>query len=111
MIRANPPHEWRTVPIDGRRLRQIRAERGLSQQNLAHKTDLGLTTIRRLECDPRPACHAWTRDLIAAALDTEPCNLAPADQSPDVAGSVAGMAGSNVHAISAAVSRQLGHAG
>jgi DNA-binding XRE family transcriptional regulator len=111
VIRAYPPHEWRTVPIDGRRLRQLRAERGLSQERLAGKADLGLTTIRRIECEPSPVCRAWTMDVIAAALDTQPCNLAPIDQSPEVTGSVDGMAGNNVLAISAANSRQLGQAG
>lgn len=87
MIRANPSDEWRTVPIDGQRLRQIRAERGLSQEKLASKSDLGLTTIRRLECEPSPACRAWTRDLIATALETQPASLAPAAQPPETASS------------------------
>lgn len=83
MIRPYPPDEWRTVPIDGQSLRQIRAARGLSQESLASETKLGLTTIRRLECEPRPKCRAWTMNIIAAALDTHPGNLAPDEQPPE----------------------------
>ena len=72
MIRDIPSSGWVSVPVDGRKLRTIRAERGLSQQKLAYKARLGITTIRRLECLPEPACRAWTMDLIAAALGTQP---------------------------------------
>jgi transcriptional regulator with XRE-family HTH domain len=105
VIRAYPPHEWRTVPIDGQRLRQIRAERGLSQQKLAYKTDLGLTTIRRLEVGPRSACRAWTLDLIADALGTQPDKLTTETDSPSQF-----KPGSNVLAITAARARRRGHA-
>ena len=83
MIRAYPPDAWRTVSIDGRSLRQIRAARGLSQESLASEANLGLTTIRRLECEPSPKCRAWTMDVIAAALDTHPGNLAADEQWPE----------------------------
>lgn len=91
MIRANPPHEWRTVPIDGQRLRQIRAERGISQEKLGYMTELGPTTIRRIECGPQPAaCRAWTIKLIADALSAQPDDLAPDVPAPEAAAQAAG---------------------
>jgi DNA-binding Xre family transcriptional regulator len=99
VIRANPPEDWRIVPVDGRRLRQMRARRGLSQERLAYKTDLGISTIRRLECDPRSACRAWTLDLIASALETKPANLAPPIPVAAVPALPGGMPESNVLAI------------
>lgn len=110
MIRANPPHEWRTVPVDGRRLRQIRAERGLSQEDLAYKASLGLTTIRTLECKAQATCRAWTLDLIAAALETLPQALSRPDGSPKAASPAERTLDNNVLAIDAAKSRRPGHA-
>jgi DNA-binding XRE family transcriptional regulator len=71
MIRDLPPSDWKNVPVDGRRLRTIRAERGLSQERLANRAKVGLTTIRRLETASKPACRSWTVDLIAEALGTQ----------------------------------------
>lgn len=109
VIRARPPHEWRNVPVDGQRLRELRAQRGLSQQRLADKTDLGITTIRRLECQQHPWCKAWTIDLIAAALDTSVLSLTRADQSETSGGIRRRKPDSNVLAIDAAKSRLRGH--
>ncbi len=79
MIRDYPSHQWRNVRVDGQRLRQLRAEQGLSREKLAGKTQLTPETIRRIECTPDPSCHAWTRDLLAAALNTEPASLTRPD--------------------------------
>jgi DNA-binding XRE family transcriptional regulator len=75
VIRNVPSSEWKNVPVDGRRLRAIRAEQGLSQQRLAYKASVGITTVRRLETEPEPACRSWTIGLLAAALDTQPALL------------------------------------
>jgi DNA-binding XRE family transcriptional regulator len=81
VIRDLPSSEWKNVPVDGRRLRTIRAEQGLSQENLASKAKVGLTTIRNLETRPEPACRAWTMGLIAAALGTQPALLTRSDNA------------------------------
>jgi transcriptional regulator with XRE-family HTH domain len=103
------------VSVDGQRLRQLRAERGLSQEKLAYSLDLGLTTIRNLECGPRGACREWTLDLIASALGTDPASLAPADVPPAVAkppgNAPENAPGENVVAIKAATSRRRRGAG
>jgi transcriptional regulator with XRE-family HTH domain len=111
VIRANPPHEWRIVPVDGQRLRQLRAKRGLSQEKLAWETDLAVTTIRRLECGPRSACRAWTLNLIASALGTKPASLAPPLLSASVAELPGGVPKKNVVAIKAANLRRTGRSG
>ncbi len=79
MIRDVPSSEWKNVPVDGRRLRTIRAEQGLSQQKLAYKANVGITTIRNLETKPEPACRSWTVGLLAAALDIQPALLTRSD--------------------------------
>jgi hypothetical protein len=106
---ARLPREWRYVPIDGQRLRQLRAERGLSQERLAWKADLDVTTIRRLECRPHPWCRAWTMDLLAAALETEPLSLTRPDEPQKPASSAAHQPGSYVTPIGIAKSRRYGH--
>jgi DNA-binding XRE family transcriptional regulator len=75
VIRDVPASEWKNVPVDGRRLRARRAEKGLSQERLAEKANVGLTTVRRLETIPEPACRSWTIGLLATALDTQPALL------------------------------------
>lgn len=81
VIRDLPPVEWKSVPVDGRRLRTMRAERGLSQERLANMAKIGLTTIRRLESAAKPACRSWTMDCIAEALGTQPGSLIRSDHS------------------------------
>jgi DNA-binding XRE family transcriptional regulator len=47
---------WTTI-LDGRRLRQLRHEHGLSQDQLATQAGISLTTIRLLEHQPAAPCR------------------------------------------------------
>jgi DNA-binding XRE family transcriptional regulator len=72
---ASGPDAQVTV-IDGRQLRQLRRARGLSQENLAWTAGLGLTTIARLESQPRPRCRYGTLARLAAVLGENPRAIA-----------------------------------
>ncbi|HXP19674.1 MAG TPA: helix-turn-helix transcriptional regulator [Streptosporangiaceae bacterium] len=65
----------RVVVADGRRLRQVRYESGLSQERLAWQSELGLTTVGRLERQLRSPCRAWTLGRLAAVLGQAPEKL------------------------------------
>jgi transcriptional regulator with XRE-family HTH domain len=66
------------VILDGGVLRQLRRKAGLSQERLAHKSGVSITTVGRLERESRPRCHFRTRYLIATALDTDPLAITAA---------------------------------
>ena len=68
---------WTTI-LDGRRLRQLRHEHGLSQDQLATQAGMSLTTIRRLERQPTAPCRTRTLSRLAAALGEDPERLTPA---------------------------------
>ena len=68
---------WTTV-LDGGRLRQLRRQHELSQEQLATHAGISLTTIRRLERRPSAPCRTRTLGRLAAALDEEPARLTPA---------------------------------
>ena len=70
---------WTTI-LDGRRLRQLRRQHGVSQEQLADHAGISLTTIRRLERQPAAPCRCRTLGRLAAALDEEPARLTPATQ-------------------------------
>jgi len=65
------------VVADGRRLRQLRRQRGLSQAVLAGRTGISVTTIGRLERQARPSCRWRTLARITAALGEHPAALIP----------------------------------
>ncbi|MGH7736067.1 MAG: helix-turn-helix domain-containing protein [Gemmatimonadales bacterium] len=46
--------------LDGQRLRQLRRQRGLSQEELAGQAGLSLTTVVRLERQARAPCRGRT---------------------------------------------------
>ena len=73
---AHPSQRWLTV-LDGHRLRQLRRQRGLSQEQLATRAGISLTTIRRLEHQPAAPCRTRTLGRLARALDEDPADLAP----------------------------------
>ena len=62
---------WTRV-IDGRRLREVRLEHGLSQEGLAGLAGVSVVTVGQLERKERPVCQGWTIGRIAAALGEKP---------------------------------------
>jgi DNA-binding XRE family transcriptional regulator len=50
---------WITA-VDGQRLRELRRQRGLAQEELADLASVGLTTVARLERQHRANCRTWT---------------------------------------------------
>jgi len=58
--------------LDGQRLRQLRRQHGLSQQDLADQAGLSLTTVARLERQPRTPCRGRTLARLAAVLGEHP---------------------------------------
>lgn len=68
-------HRWTTL-INGRQLRRLRRQHGLSQEQLATRAGLSLTTIRRLEHQPAAPCRTRTLSRLARALDEDPADLA-----------------------------------
>ena len=79
----SPPcgtQRWTTV-IDGHRLRLPRCQQGLSQEQLALRTGMSLTTITRLERAGRQSCRTRTLARLAAALGQSPAALT-SGQSP-----------------------------
>jgi DNA-binding XRE family transcriptional regulator len=74
---AHPPQRWLTV-VDGHRLRHLRRQHGLSQEQLAIVAGISLTTIRRLEHQMAAPCRSRTLGRLARALDEDPARLHPA---------------------------------
>jgi len=68
---------WTTV-LAGTRLRQLRRARGLSQEQLADRARISLTTVARLERQPQASCRGRTLARLAAALDEQPGAIRPA---------------------------------
>ena len=71
-----PAHRWNTA-LDGQRLRQLRRQHGLSQEQLAAKAGISLATVARLERTPRTTCRTRTLARLAAALAERPAALTP----------------------------------
>jgi DNA-binding XRE family transcriptional regulator len=65
----------KTSILDGRRLRQLRREHGLSIERLAWKAGISITTVARLESQPHPRCRDRTLARLAAALDEDPAAI------------------------------------
>ena len=70
------------VTVDGRRLRRMRRECGLSQEMLAEVTGISVTTVGRLERQDRPSCRGRTVARLAAALGQLPDDLRADDRAP-----------------------------
>jgi DNA-binding XRE family transcriptional regulator len=67
-----PPH---TFMLDGHLLRQLRRQRGLSQEALADQAGISLTTVARLERQRRAPCRGWTLGRLAKAVGKDPAAM------------------------------------
>lgn len=76
-VAVRPVRSWTTV-LDGTRLRRLRREHGLSQEQLANRARISLTTVARLERQPQASCRGRTLARLAAALDEQPGAIRPA---------------------------------
>jgi DNA-binding XRE family transcriptional regulator len=72
-----PARPWIAV-VDGARLRRVRREHSLSQEQLSWAAGVSITTIAELEREPRSSCTKRTLALLCDALGEPP---APPDLS------------------------------
>lgn len=70
---------WTTV-LDGARLRHLRRQHGLSQEQLADQAGVSLTTMRRLERQRTAPCRCRTLGRLASALGEDPARFTRAMQ-------------------------------
>ena len=70
--RPLPPY---TFILDGDRLRHLRQQRGLSQNELADQAEVSLTTVARLERQRHAPCRGWTLGRLARALGEHPATM------------------------------------
>ena len=87
---ARPRQPW-TTTLDGRQLRRLRHQHGLSQEQLATCAGISLTTIRRLEHQPAAPCRSRTLGRLATALGEDPGRLDP--RRPTLSGEAGGVQG------------------
>jgi len=71
------------VVLDGRRLRKLRRQHGLSQAGLAGRAGVSVSVISRLERQACGSCRSRTLARLAAALGEEPAALASEPGSSD----------------------------
>ena len=74
----------RMIVVDGRRLLGLRQAQGLSREHLAWESGVSVTTLARLENQPRPQCWGRTLTRLADVLGENPRALVsatPPDQS------------------------------
>ena len=71
---ADRSARW-TTTLNGTRLRQLRHEHGLSQEALADRAGISLTTVVRLERRARTPCRCRTLARLAAALGAQPAAI------------------------------------
>jgi transcriptional regulator with XRE-family HTH domain len=71
------------IRIDGGRIRELRRERGLSQEQLARRSLLSNRTIFRLESGETVQTRELTILALARALGVEPAELLAEGQSPN----------------------------
>ena len=68
-------HRW-TAAVDGRRLRELRRQRGLARDELAAKAGISPHTLSRLERQQNASCRTRTLARLAGALGEEPSSIA-----------------------------------
>ena len=66
------PAQPQTFILDGSRLRKLRRQRGLSQEELADQAGVSLTTVVRLERRACAPCRGRTLGRLARALGEHP---------------------------------------
>jgi DNA-binding Xre family transcriptional regulator len=69
---------WMVI-IDGQRWRQLRRQRGLSQEMLADRAGVSTATVGRLERCDHPSCRGRTLARLAAVLGEQPAAIIPTD--------------------------------
>jgi transcriptional regulator with XRE-family HTH domain len=77
---TRPACRWITV-IDGRQLRRLRRQQGLTQADLARQAAISLTVVSRLERRPQATCRSRTLARLAAALGHPAADLTPPPQT------------------------------
>ena len=85
MTQPGQAKPWTTV-LDGRLLRQLRRQHGLSQEALADRAGISLTTMARLERKPRTPCRTRTLARLAAALGEHPGAMTPGNGTEGITG-------------------------
>jgi transcriptional regulator with XRE-family HTH domain len=75
-----PSQRW-TATLDGRRLRQLRRQHHLSQDQLATNAGLSPATVARLERHSSASCRSRTLVRLATALGENPADLTPAGRT------------------------------
>jgi transcriptional regulator with XRE-family HTH domain len=75
---TRPSQRW-TATLDGRRLRRLRRQHHLTQDQLATKAGISTGTVARLERTPRINCQSRTLGRLATALGEPPTALTPAE--------------------------------
>jgi DNA-binding XRE family transcriptional regulator len=71
---ARTADRWFTM-LDGARLRQLRHQHGLSAAELAGKAGIGLSTVIRLERQPRRSCRTRTLARLPPPSTSPPAPL------------------------------------
>lgn len=61
-----------TFVLDGQRLRDLRRQRGLSQEELAGQAGISVSTVARLERQIAAPCRGWTLGRLARTLGEHP---------------------------------------
>jgi DNA-binding XRE family transcriptional regulator len=74
---ASHPARPQSYVLDGPRLRRLRRQHGLSQERLADRAGISVTTVAKLERQPRPYCRGRTLARLAAALGEQPAAFMP----------------------------------
>ena len=77
MMSDRPGTQRWTAIVAGKRLRELRRQRGIAQEELAARAGISLTTVARLERQESAACSTRTLARIAAALGEKPSSIAP----------------------------------
>jgi DNA-binding XRE family transcriptional regulator len=69
---STPKSRSWTTAVDGTRLRQARGDHALSRAELAATAGISVTTLARLERQPRTRCRGRTLARLALALGEDP---------------------------------------